>query len=316
MRPAGAGITLASMHRRRFLELSAAGATVPCAGVVVGKEPAAALAFGVVADVQYADADPEGERHYRESAPKLKAAVADLAHERLAFTLNLGDLIDRDFRSFATVLPLFTPLGHPARHLTGNHDYMVGKEDKERVTPTLGIPAGHSAFSSSGVRFVMLDTNDVSTYKHAPGTARHREAVAMLEALVTAGRPNAQPWNGGVSQAQLAWLEQELAAADTAGAPVILCSHHPLLPADSGNVAWNAGAVVEVVARHRCVRACFAGHHHDGGQAVAHGVPFITFKSIVHEPGVTAYAVVRLFPDRLVIEGRGREPSRTLPLRG
>lgn len=316
MRSAGAGSTLASMHRRRFLGLSAAGATVPCAGAVVAKEPAAALAFGVVADVQYADADPQGERHYRESAPKLKAAVADLAHEQLAFTLNLGDLIDHDFRSFATVLPLFKPLGHPTRHLTGNHDYSVGKADKEKVTPTLGLPAEHYAFSVSGVRFVMLDTNDASTYKHAPGTARHREAVAALEALVTAGRPNAQPWNGGVSPAQLAWIEKELAAADTVGAPVVLCSHHPLLPADSTNVAWNAGEVVEVIARHRCVRTCFAGHHHDGGQAVAHGVPFLTFKSIVHEPDVTAYAVVRLFPDRLVIEGRGREPSRTLPLRG
>ena len=48
---------------------------------------------------------------------------------------------------------------------------------------------------------------------------------------------------------------------------------------------------------------------------VSKGVPYITFKSILHEPGVTSYAVVRLFRDRLVIDGRGREKSREIPLR-
>jgi hypothetical protein len=34
-----------------------------------------------------------------------------------------------------------------------------------------------------------------------------------------------------------------------------------------------------------------------------------------HEPVVTAYVVLRLFKDRLVIEGCGRETSRVIPLR-
>ena len=33
------------------------------------------LSFGLLADVQYADVDPEGERHYRESPAKLREAV-------------------------------------------------------------------------------------------------------------------------------------------------------------------------------------------------------------------------------------------------
>ncbi len=39
----------------------------------------AVLSFGLITDVQYADVDPEGERHYRESIPKLKNAVEWLA---------------------------------------------------------------------------------------------------------------------------------------------------------------------------------------------------------------------------------------------
>jgi hypothetical protein len=63
------------------------------------------------------------------------------------------------------------------------------------------------------------------------------------------------------------------------------------------------------------VRAYLCGHNHAGEQVVSNGVPYITFKSILHEPGVTAYSVVRLHPNRLVIEGRGREASREIPLR-
>ena len=78
---------------------------------------------------------------------------------------------------------------------------------------------------------------------------------------------------------------------------------------------FDPAEILAMIDRHRCVRAYFCGHNHAGGQVIEKGVPYITFKSILHEPGVTAYAVLRLFPDRLVIEGRGRELSRVIPLR-
>lgn len=295
------------MTRRKFLALSAAAsanAQAPVNGPLVS--------FGLLTDVQYVDAEPEGERHFRESIPKLKDAVKDLAGEGLPFSLHLGDVIDRDFSSFAAVMPLFGELGHPVRHLLGNHDYSIKDAEKAGVVKTLGMPADYYSFRSNGVLFVMLDTNDVSTYKHPQGGDGQLAAEAMMEKL--SGAANAKPWNGGVSPAQLTWLEKELAAADAAGEPAIICGHHPLLP-EEGHQSWNSREILEVIGRHPCSRAYLGGHNHDGAQADSNGLPCVTFKSILHQPGVTAYAVVRLFKDRLVIEGRGREKSREIPLR-
>lgn len=297
------------MLRRRFLALSAAAATIARAETPAADAPL--VSFGLTTDVQYADTDPEGERHYRESIPKLKAAVADLAKQNLPFTLHLGDMIDREFSSFATILPLFQPLGHPVRHLLGNHDYTVSDSEKSRVVSTLGMPADYYGFTVSGVRFLMLDTNEVSTYKHPEGTKEDLDAEALLKSMAPA--PNAKPWNGGISPAQLAWLDKELTAADAAKTPVIVCGHHPILPA-SGHEAWNSPEILAVLQKHSSARAYLCGHNHAGNEVIAGALPCINFKSILHEPGVTAYAVLRLYQNRLDIEGRGREVSREIQL--
>ena len=300
------------MNRRRFIALSTAAASLSRVSATPAEE--ALISFGLTTDVQYADVDPQGERHYRESIPKLKAAVADLAKEKLPFTLHLGDVIDRDSASFSKVIPLFEPLGHPVRHLLGNHDYTIAEAEKAKVTGILGMPADYYEFRNPGVRFVMLDTNDLSTYKHAQGSAEDIAGEKFMKELATGGAKNAKPWNGGVSPTQLAWLEERLTDAGKAGEPVILCGHHPLL-SEGGLHAWNNREILATIERYPCVRAYLCGHNHAGDEVVSKGVPFITFKSVLHEPGVTAYAVVRLFKDRLVIEGRGREKSRTIALK-
>ncbi|MES2437897.1 MAG: metallophosphoesterase [Verrucomicrobiota bacterium] len=301
------------MNRRTFIGLSAAAASISPTRAAEVSSRTPLLSFGLITDVQYTDADPEGERHYRESPGKLRTAVEWLATKNLAFTLHLGDFIDRDFKAFATVLPLLDGLGHPVRHALGNHDYTVADVEKPGIVKTLGMPHDHYQFTASGVRFVMLDTNDRSTYKHAGGTPDDVECEALLEKLAAENLKNAKPWNGGLSAAQLEWLEKELAEADAAKEPVILCGHHPLLPED-GYQVWNSRAVIAVIDRHPCVKAYFNGHNHAGAEVVRNGVPYITFKSVLHEPGVNAYSGIRLYPDRLEIEGNGREVSRVAPL--
>ena len=300
------------MKRRNFIGLTAVAASVSAARGKAGEVPI--LSFGLITDVQYADADPEGERHYRESLPKLKTAVAWLAKKNLPFTLHLGDLIDRDFKAFGTVLPLLAGLGHPVWHLLGNHDYTVADAEKPRVAATLGMPCDYYPFSGSGVRFVMLDTNDLSTYKYPAGSPRDLESEALLKQRIREKSNGAKAWNGGVSEVQLAWLERGLAAADAAGEPVVLCGHHPLLPAE-GHQVWNHEAVIALIDRHPCVVAYFNGHNHAGAEVLRNGVPYITFKSILHEPAVNAFSAIHLFADRLEIEGNGREMSRVIPLR-
>ncbi len=300
------------MERRKFIALSAAAVSAgPVCAATVAAKPL--VSFGLITDVQYADVDPEGERHYRESLPKLAAAVAWLAKKDLAFTLHLGDFIDRDFTGFATLLPVLDGLGHPVKHLLGNHDYTVADGEKARIAATLAMPHDHYAFHRGGVRFVMLDTNERSIYKYLQGSTGQVEGEAMLAKMVAVGAPAAQPWNGGVSAKQLAWLEDELAQADAAKQRVIVCGHHPLLPANA-MCAWDSEGVLGVLDRHRCVVAYFNGHHHDGAQEIRGGVPFITFKSILQQPGVNSFSAIHVFADRLEIEGNGREVSRAFEL--
>lgn len=302
------------MNRRRFLAVSIASTIASRSSGQDEAEERPILSFGLITDVQYADADPEGERHYRESIPKLRTAVEWLSGKGLPFTLHLGDFIDRDFAGFATLLPLLQPLGHSVRHLLGNHDYTVSDAEKEQVVAALGMARDYYSFRSSGVRFLMIDTNDLSVYKYSQGSPGDLDAEAILGKLVAQKNNSAQPWNGGVSGKQLQWLEGELSAADAAKEPVIICGHHPLLPAD-GHQAWNSPKIVEMIDRHPCVVAYFNGHFHDGAEVVRKGVAYITFKSMLHEPETNAYSMIRLFRDRLEIEGNGREKSRHIPLR-
>ncbi|GAA5130603.1 metallophosphoesterase [Luteolibacter yonseiensis] len=300
------------MNRRNFIGLSTLA--VSSTAVRGAADEPAALTFGLITDVQYADAGPEGERHYRESIPKLKTAVGWLAERKLRFTLHLGDFIDREFKSFGDVLPLLDGLGHPVRHLLGNHDYTVADGEKCRIVTTLGMPHDYYVFRDSGVRFVMLDTNDRSVYKYPADSSSDRESESLLKDLVAKNSSAAKPWNGGISDDQLEWLERELAAADAVKERVILCGHHPLLPAD-GHQVWNSEAVLAVIDRHPSVAAFFNGHNHAGAEVIRNGIPYITFKSILHEPEVNAFSAIRLFADRLEIEGNGRETSRVIPLR-
>jgi 3',5'-cyclic AMP phosphodiesterase CpdA len=306
----GAFALTVAMNRRRFLVLSAAvPAGMPAAAQAAATTPAPTpdLVFGLLTDVQYADADADGERHYRASVPKLRAAVAGLAAAKPALVLHLGDFIDRDFRSFAALAPVLEPLGAPLHHLLGNHDYSVADADKARVPSTLGMPHDYYLIRLPGLRILMTDTTDAAPYKHPAGSPRAAAARAALP-------DKAPPWGGGIGDAQLAWLDRELTAASAAGDRAIVCGHHPLLPAD-GHQMGNAAAVVELLDRHRCVIAWFNGHNHAGAEEVRNGVPFITFKSLLHHPGQTAWCLVRVTADTLAITGHGREASRTFPLR-
>ena len=83
------------------------------------------LRFGVVADPQYAPIAPSGTRYYSNSLWKLSAAIKVFNKENLNFVVTLGDIIDRDWGSYAHVLPLYKTLKHPNFFLLGNHDFFV-----------------------------------------------------------------------------------------------------------------------------------------------------------------------------------------------
>ena len=70
--------------------------------------------------------------------------------------------------------------------------------------------------------------------------------------------------------------------------------------------------MIAVFDRHPCVRAYFNGHHHAGNFAERNGIPYVTFRSMLHQPEITAFSLAEVYPERIVISGRGREVSREL----
>ncbi|MCZ7640485.1 MAG: metallophosphoesterase [Verrucomicrobia bacterium] len=214
--------------RRRFLlttALAAAANGIRPLQVRAADRPA--LSFGVVADPQYADIAPAGTRHYRQSVAKLSEAVAHFNKRDLAFAVNLGDLIDRNWASFEAILEPLARCRHRFHHVLGNHDFDVADADKPRVPARLGRTARYGSFELGAWAFVVLDTNDVSLYAHPENSPAHAEARTAYERFAATGAPNAQTWNGAVGERQLEWFEATCRAAALADRRVIVMAHHP-----------------------------------------------------------------------------------------
>ena len=301
-----------SLPRRRFLRQLALGVAV--APFVGCASRHAGLEVGIIADPQYADIPDRGTRAYRASVAKLGAAVDHFNGRPLDFCVNLGDTIDREWRSFDEILKPLAASRHRWEHVLGNHDFALLDGDKTKVDARLGIAARHRFFDRPGFRFMILDTGAVSTYATLAGSAERAAAVAELARVKARKLPQAQDWNGAVGPRQLAWFERIAADAAAKGLKVVVCAHHPVAPAGSYD-AWDATEVLAALGRHRNVVAWFNGHHHDGGFSRVEGLPCVTFRGMVETPDTNAYATARFLDDRVIISGQGREPSRELIFR-
>ena len=290
---------------------------------VVGARPAYSAAepaepapfrFGVMADVQYADTDTVGSRHFRQSLELLEQCVADLNGRDLAFTIQLGDIIDRGEESLDRVLSVFQRLKMPRHHVLGNHDFAVSRP---ALLARLGMARGYYHFSHGKWRFVILDGTDVSLCGGWPeDSPNHQQATSRLEELRSQGKANAERWNGGIGQAQQDWLKETLRGAGERGERVIVFCHMPALveASDESLVLWNDEQIVGILESHPCVAAYFSGHDHAGGYARKEGIHYLGLQGMVEAPGENAYGIVELYADRIEVRGVGRVPSRSLPL--
>ena len=205
--------------RRAFLQTMAggvAGLALPANSTLrAAKLDKPEFTIGLVADVQYADVPPGGQRHYRKSLAKLESCVQELNARSPAFTVHLGDLIDRDYENFDRVLPIYDRLSMPHYHVLGNHDFQIDQENKRLPYQRLGLKKGYYEFGHRGWRVIVLDGNDVSYLANTRDVDRStdpeqaldaeefRQAEAMMERLKREKRPNAYSWNGGVGGVQL-----------------------------------------------------------------------------------------------------------------
>lgn len=268
--------------------------------------------FGIIADIQYCDAEPMIGRYYRASTHKLRNALEAFKMLPLSFILDLGDIIDRDFASFDKVLALYQKASVPVRFTLGNHDFSVGEEQKKKVPELIGLPGkGYYNFIEKDWRFIILNGNELSLFATAPGTTKESEALAMLDHLRQTNAGNAMEWNGGISQEQKHWLLEKLKEARQQGQKVIVAGHYPIYPSGSHNL-WNDEEIVALLAQFPNVVAYFNGHQHDGNYAIKDQIHFLNFKGMVETETENAFAIVKVFDNRLEIQGFGREEDRVL----
>lgn len=247
------------------------------------------FSFGVVADVQYADKPTVGKRHYQQSARLLADCVRDLKKQELAFTIQLGDLVDgnttpqRTRADLDRVLEIFQPLAGRLHHVVGNHCLNAGRE---YVLEKYGLAQGYYDFVPPGVaewRMVVLDGNDAGY--------------------------------GRIGPQQLDWLRGTLARAQRQGERVLLFCHYAVATEAAAHHRLNDREPIEaILGSTRCVVAYVAGHDHEGGYAQKAGVHHITIQGMVEASPQNAYAIVHVYQDRLELEGVGAVPSRKLAL--
>jgi len=299
--------------------LAATALVTPFAGFVADRAAAQGqplFRFGVIADPQYAPVPPNlsNHRYYANSLWKMQEAIARLNEEDLSFVVTLGDIIDRHWESYSHILPMYDTLRHEKVFVLGNHDFAVAADYLRSVLRTVGMPRAYYDFAGGGWRFVMLDGNDVSTFAPPPGDPRRAVAAQRLADLKARNAENAQSWNGSLSDTQFGWLKQTLDRARGAGERVIVMGHYPIYPANQHNM-WDSERIVALLNAYTNVAAYFCGHNHAGNYGEAGGQHFLNFKGMVDTPTTTAYAIVEVHADRIMVRGFGRETDRELKLR-
>ncbi|TDR87317.1 metallophosphoesterase [Enterovirga rhinocerotis] len=307
------------MATRRGLMQGAAGAALvaPLMGFGTARAQtsgAPAVRFGAIADPQYAPVAPRRTRFYGNSLWKLDAAIAELNKADLQFCVTLGDIIDRHWESFSHILPIYDRLRHPNVLVLGNHDYEVGADWLGSVHRATGLKKPYYDFAAGGLRFIVVDGNDVSLFANAPGSDKHKLAQETLDRLTRDGAINAKRWNGGMSEEQITYLKTTLADAKTKGERVVVFGHYPVYPANEHNM-WGWQDFVELLAGHDNVLAYFCGHNHVGNYGERAGIHFVNLKGMVETPDTTAFSIVEIQGDRLDLKGFGREESRSFKLR-
>lgn len=269
------------------------------------------FSFGVIADVQYADAEQAGKRDYRGSPKRLEKCIEIFNADSLEFIVHAGDLIDRYYESYELPLQIFGKAEAPVHYVIGNHEFSVADSLKSTVRPLLRNERGYRSFVVSGVQFILLDAMDVSPHSSVKGSKEYEHAATMLDDLKERHANNAYEWNGAIGRKQLKWLKKVLRDGARHGYRAVLFSHLPLLP-ENGLQLWNNGDVLKLIEAYPSVVAVIAGHHHDGGYMRQGRVHHLTLKGLVEASGESACAIVEVYPDRLEVNGFGDQVSHTL----
>lgn len=210
--------------------------------------------FGVISDIQYADHDDAKSysgtpRFYRHSIQHIKDALAEFKDFKAEFVLQLGDFIDGKCKdecevAMETVLEEISKAGVPVYHTLGNHD--LYNFSHRQVVQQLILPSGGESPDIGyysriyrNIRLVCLDSYDVSVLGRSEDESAYITGLQYMAANsnpdqnssegLEEGAQQLVKYNGGVGRQQLAWLSQQLEAADSSQQRVVVFSEYYLL---------------------------------------------------------------------------------------
>jgi predicted phosphodiesterase len=270
------------------------------------------LKIGLIADCQYCNCDfnTEWNNDYRKGFPRLKTAVDSFNSTSVNYAFHLGDFIDRDFESYQKVIPVFEQLKMPHHHVLGNHDYKVNDSLKSSVLSTLNLENPYYTITKNDWVFIVLDGTDISTYKSNDSLYFNQSEQIRLDYL-SQGRTQAMPWNGAIGKEQMTWLDSQLNHADENNLNAVILCHFPVYPKNDANL-WNDIEVMQLLEKHKSVKAYINGHHHPGNYAIHNNIHYLTLQGMVLTNSESAFAIITLLENKIVVDGFGREPDRVL----
>lgn len=244
------------------------------------------FSVAVVADVQYADTNPRGDREPREGLPRLEYAISQWNSRALDWGIILGDIIDWDdiqygefpqktvsmepirWKHTKQVLEVWNTLQCKRYLVLGNHDYYVpfkdadGMEKPASVFRAFGFKEkAYYEWEHKGFRFVVLD-GDVSQYNFPEGTELYKKAKRYYDAVKG---PQRTPWSAGISQSQILWLKGVLRDALKQNQPVVVMCHYPIHDPIGGHSLLNSAEMNKVLDGFPNVVLWLNGHNHKGG---------------------------------------------------
>nr|XP_020036046.1 manganese-dependent ADP-ribose/CDP-alcohol diphosphatase isoform X1 [Castor canadensis] len=291
------------------------------------------------------------KRYYRHSLLHLQGAIEDWNKEgnTPCCVLQLGDIIDgynaqykASEKSLELVMNTFKMLKVPVHHTWGNHefynfsrDYLTNSklntkflEDRIACHPETIPSENYYAYHFvpfPKFRFILLDAYDLSVLGVDQSSPKYQQSMKMLRehnpnmelnSPQGLSEPQFVQFNGGFSQEQLNWLNEILTFSDTNQEKVVIVSHLPIYPeaSDSVCLAWNYTDALAVIWSHKCVVCFFAGHTHDGGYSEdPFGVHHVNIEGVIETaPDSQAFGTVHVYPDKMMLKGRGRIPDRIL----
>lgn len=276
-----------NLTRRRFLQngslvILGTGLGASQAASYLAEEPIGKpiVRVGLVTDLHYADKDPAGSRHYRETLAKLEEAARQFEKDKPDHIVELGDLIDsadsvdKEKVHLKRINRVFANLPGEKHYVLGNH--CVHTLTKAEFLEGVGQKVSFNSFDTQGFHFVILDA-----CFRADGTPY--------------GRKNFEWTDTFIPDEQVEWLKADLREAK--GQAVVFV--HQRLDVHNQHGVKNAALVRKVLEDSGKVLAVFQGHSHKNDLKEINGIPYCVHQAMVEGSGEenNGYSMMDLFAD-------------------